>query len=104
MRKKLYTALNKVYGIMMTVSFFAGILPVLPFLYAIIVGGETAEAITVFCYKQYYPWVIVIGCLAILVGLAAMMTVGFAGCKKSECEWCGESQAGFLRRSCVWKG
>ena len=72
MRKKLYTALNKVYGIMMTVSFFAGILPVLPFLYAIIVGGETAEAITVFCYKQYYPWVIVIGCLAILVGLAAM--------------------------------
>ena len=25
-----------------------------------------------------------------LVGLAAMMTVGFAGCKKTECEWCGE--------------
>lgn len=25
-----------------------------------------------------------------LVGLAAMMTVGFAGCKKSVCEWCGE--------------
>ena len=72
MRKKLYTALNKAYGIMMTVSFFAGIIPVVPFLYAIIVGGETAEAITVFFYKQYYPWVIVIGCLAILVGLTAM--------------------------------
>ncbi len=26
-----------------------------------------------------------------LVGLAAMMTVGFAGCK-SECEWCGEKR------------
>ncbi len=25
-----------------------------------------------------------------LAGLAAMMTVGFAGCKKTECEWCGE--------------
>ncbi len=72
MRKKLYTALNKIYGVMMTVSFFAGILPVLPFLFALIVGGPTAEAVTVFFYKQYYPWVIVIGCLAILVGLAAM--------------------------------
>ncbi len=28
--------------------------------------------------------------IAALVGLAAMMTVGFAGCKKTECEWCGE--------------
>ncbi|MBR6536261.1 MAG: hypothetical protein IKT67_03600 [Lachnospiraceae bacterium] len=28
--------------------------------------------------------------IAALVGLAAMMTVGFAGCKKSVCEWCGE--------------
>lgn len=27
-----------------------------------------------------------------LVGLAAMMTVGFAGCKKTECEWCGEEK------------
>ena len=25
-----------------------------------------------------------------LVGLVAMMTVGLAGCKKTECEWCGE--------------
>lgn len=25
-----------------------------------------------------------------LVGLATMMTMGFAGCKKTECEWCGE--------------
>lgn len=28
--------------------------------------------------------------IAVLAGLAAMMTVGFAGCKKTECEWCGE--------------
>lgn len=27
-----------------------------------------------------------------LVGLAMMMTVGFAGCKKTECEWCGETR------------
>ncbi len=28
--------------------------------------------------------------IAALVGLVAMMTVGLAGCKKTECEWCGE--------------
>lgn len=27
-----------------------------------------------------------------LVGLTAMMTVGLVGCKKSECEWCGETK------------
>ena len=30
--------------------------------------------------------------IAALVGLAAMMTVGRAGCKKTECEWCGETK------------
>lgn len=25
-----------------------------------------------------------------LVGLATLLTAGFAGCKKTECEWCGE--------------
>lgn len=28
--------------------------------------------------------------IAALVGLAAMMVVGMAGCKKTVCEWCGE--------------
>jgi hypothetical protein len=27
-----------------------------------------------------------------LAGVAAMMVVGFAGCKKTECEWCGETK------------
>ena len=27
-----------------------------------------------------------------LAGLAAMMTMGLAGCKKSVCEWCGEEK------------
>lgn len=25
-----------------------------------------------------------------LAGVMAMMTMGLAGCKKTECEWCGE--------------
>ena len=72
MRTKLFEILKKTYGIMMTVSFFAGGLPVIPFIIALIVGGSTGEAIAVFLYKQYYPWVIILGSLAIVVGLIAM--------------------------------
>lgn len=72
MRNKIFNILKKAYGIMMTVSFFAGGLPLIPFVIAIIVGGQTGEAISVFLYKQYYPWVIVLGSLAIVVGLIAM--------------------------------
>ena len=35
-------------------------------------GGEWGEKISVFLYQQYYPWVIVLGCSAIVVGLIAM--------------------------------
>ncbi|MBO5939091.1 MAG: hypothetical protein J6Q82_06290 [Clostridia bacterium] len=72
MRKKIYTILNRIYGIMMTVSFFAGILPLIPFIIAIFIGGDIGANISIFLYKQFYPWVIVIGSAAILVGLIAM--------------------------------
>ena len=72
MRQKIYNVLNKIYGIMMTVSFFAGILPLIPFIIAIIIGGDTGANISTFLYKQFYPWVIIIGCIAIIVGLVAM--------------------------------
>lgn len=72
MRKKIFNALNKTYGILMTVSFFSGLLPVIPFLLAILVGGELGETICVFLHKQYYPWVIMIGSVAIVVGMIAM--------------------------------
>jgi uncharacterized integral membrane protein len=56
----------------MTVSFFAGILPLIPFLIAIIIGGDTGASISNFLYKDFYPWVIMVGSVAILVGLVAM--------------------------------
>lgn len=70
--KKLYNALNKLYGVMMFASFFGGFLPLFPFVAALIVGGETGEKIAVFLYKQYYPWVIAVAALSVVVGLAAM--------------------------------
>ena len=72
MRNKLYNILKKAYGIMMTISFFSGGLPLIPFLIAIVVGGSFGETVSVFLYKQYYPWVIILGSLAIVVGLIAM--------------------------------
>lgn len=72
MRKKIFNVLNKIYGILMTASFFAGFLPLIPFVIAMIIGGPAAEAISVFLQKQYYPWVIICGSVAVVVGLIAM--------------------------------
>ena len=72
MRKKIFTILNKIYGIMMSASFFAGILPLPAFIFALIVGGELGEKISVFLYKGFYPWVIVAGSVALVIGLIAM--------------------------------
>ncbi len=72
MRQKLYKLLNTLYGILMSVSFFAGFLPFIPFVAALIIGGDIGEAIAVFLSKDYYPWVILVGSLALVIGLIAM--------------------------------
>lgn len=72
MREKIANVLNKTYGIIMGISFFAGILPLLPFIVAIIIGGEAAEAICLFLYNAYYPWVIVLASVAVMIGLISM--------------------------------
>jgi len=72
MRKKMFQALEKVYGVLMTISFFGGVLPLIPFLMAMVIGGEVGESIAIFLHKQYYPWVITTGSVAIVIGLIAM--------------------------------
>jgi len=72
MRKKIFDVLNTIYGVLMTVSFFGGILPLFPFIFALIIGGPVAESISVFIYEKYYPWIIITGSVAILSGLIAM--------------------------------
>ena len=67
--KKLHIILTKIYGFLMTASFFGGLLPLIPFIIAIIIGGSTGEAIAVFLYKQFYPWIIAMGSVGVLVGL-----------------------------------
>ena len=79
MRQKLYNVIHKIYGILMTVSFFAGILPLLPFVVALIVGGETGEKIALFLYNDYYKWVILGASVSVLVGLIGLYVSGEEG-------------------------
>ncbi len=72
MRKKIYNVLNTIYGILMSVSFFAGFIPLIPFVIAVVIGGKTGESICLFLQKEYYPWVIILGSGAIIIGLIAM--------------------------------
>lgn len=72
MRDKIYNVLNKIYGVLILSSLFAGFLPVIPFIVALIIGGETGANISVFLYKQYYPWVAVAAAVAVLIGLVAL--------------------------------
>lgn len=72
MREKIYSILHKIYGITMTAAFFGGVLPLIPFILAIIIGGSTGEALAQFLYKQYYPWVIALASIAVIIGLIAM--------------------------------
>lgn len=69
--KKFSEILTKIYGILMTVSFFGGIVPLIPYVIAMIIGGPTGETIAVFLYKQVYPWIIACGSVAVLVGLVS---------------------------------
>ena len=71
MREKVYVIFNKIYGALLMISFFAGVLPLIPFIVAIIIGGETGEAISIFLYKQYYPWVIAAAASSIFIGWIA---------------------------------
>jgi hypothetical protein len=53
-------------------SVSAGACRLIPFIVAIIIGGSAGEAISLFLYKEYYPWVIAAAAVAVLVGWVAM--------------------------------
>ncbi len=72
MSKKIYKILTKAYAIMMFVSFFAGFIPVIPFIAALFIGGNVGSNIYSFFFNDYYPWVIALGSISIVVGLIAM--------------------------------
>lgn len=72
MRIKIYDVLRRLYGLAMTAAFFGGAIPLIPFIYAMAVGGETGEAIALFIKNRYYPIVIALASIAVIIGLIAM--------------------------------
>ena len=72
MRERLYDILKKLYGITMSIAFWGGLIPLLPFIVAICIGGPSAESISLFLSEQYYPWVIALASIAIIIGLIGM--------------------------------
>lgn len=72
LKQKIYDLLNKVYAITMMISFFAGVLPVVAFGVALIVGGKLGQSISLFFVDYYYPIVIVLSSISILIGLLAL--------------------------------
>ena len=72
MREKIFEVMKKIYGITMSIAFWGGVLPLIPFIVAICIGGSTGEAIALFLYKEVYPWIIALASIAIIIGLVAM--------------------------------
>ena len=70
--KKLYTVCQKIYATMIAISFFGGLVPLIPFIVALCVGGSTGETIATFINKDVYPWIIAVGSVAIFFGLVCM--------------------------------
>ena len=72
--KKLSEILHRLYGFFMSLAFWGGLLPLIPFVLAILLGGSTGESIALFLSEKYYPVVIVLASMAILLGLAGLYT------------------------------
>ncbi len=72
MREKIYKFLNKLYGILMTISFFGGAIPLVAYIIAMIIGGTTGESIAVFFSDVFYLYVFALASIAVVVGLVAM--------------------------------
>ena len=72
MRENIYKVLQKIYGITMMIAFFGGIIPLIPYIIAVIIGGSAAEKIMLFFTNKYYPWIIALASIAVIIGLIAM--------------------------------
>ena len=71
-REKIAKILNTIFGWGVFLASIAGGLAFFGFLAAIIIGGSSATALSVFIQKQYFPIVIRIASAIILVGLVGM--------------------------------
>lgn len=71
-KNKVSEVLNIIFGWGVYVVLIAGGLAFFGFLAGIIIGGESATSLAVFLHKQYFPVVIRISSIVIMLGLASM--------------------------------
>ena len=74
--KKLSDILKTIFGYGIMVSLFAGGLTFFGFVAALIIGGETGTAISVFIQKSIFPVIIYLSVIMVLLGLVAMYLAG----------------------------
>lgn len=75
-RETTATVLSYIFGIGIAVSLFAGALSVLGYIAALIIGGQTATDICNFIYKDFYPVIVYMSSVTILLGLVKMYVAG----------------------------
>ena len=74
--KKISAVLRVVFGYGIMICVFAGGLTFFGYVAALCIGGETATAICVFIYKSFFPVVIKISTILVLLGLLVMYLNG----------------------------
>ena len=75
-RENTAKVLSYVYAIGIAAALLAGALSVFGYIAAMIIGGETAAEICAFIYKDFYPVIIYISSISILLGLVKMYIAG----------------------------
>ena len=74
--KKISDILRVIFGWGIYVSLFAGGLTFFGFVAALIIGGDTGTAISLFISKQVFPVIINISTIMVLLGLVIMYLNG----------------------------
>ncbi len=74
--KKISSFLRTVFGYGIMISLFLGAAGFFGYVAALIVGGDTAAEICKFIYKSFYPLVIKLSVVMVLLGLVAMYLNG----------------------------
>ncbi len=68
--------LTYIYASGIATALFAGAISIFGYILALIIGGETATAICNFIYKDFYPVIIYLSSVSILIGLVKMYVAG----------------------------
>ena len=75
-REALAKILTYVYAVGIALSLFVGAISALGYIAAIAIGGDTAGKICAFIYKDFYPHIIYLASLSIMVGFVRMYVAG----------------------------